>query len=87
MTTKENTAAALNFIHGNGLDNSSWNIETYPVCYYHYGNTDEPEKEIPPHIALYYDKEDKEASSTIYIRCDFALYSQELETLIFIYLL
>lgn len=84
MTTKKNTAEALTWIHERGLDNSQWNIELQEQkCEDLYGSFEEGD--LPPHIALFYDKEDREAAAKIYIKCDYSLYSIAMHTLIFIY--
>lgn len=78
---KQNTAAALDFINRQGLDNSEWNVMISEVSCSYYGNNLSTEVMMQPHIALYHEKGE---NWSIYDKCDYALQSDELGT-IYIY--
>lgn len=78
---KQNTAAALDFINRQDLDNSMWSVQLSEVTCSYYGSNLSEEVTMKPHIVLYHEKGEQ---WSIYDKCDYAMQSDELGT-IYIY--
>lgn len=84
-TMKPNVLSALQLIHLYCLDNSEWNIEKYETAPDYYGkNMNEAAGSIPPHIAIYESISPTDIEQAIYLKCDFAIYTED-KQMIYIY--
>lgn len=78
---KRNIIEVVEYIHVNGLDNSSWNVEKEEVPAAYYGKNLSNEVTIKPHIALF---QIEDYNDEIGEKSDYSLESSELGT-VYIY--